>query len=174
MYRYCFCKTMILIGLLLVATVNTSYAGDNQAETVAAALIMQLVTFEKSLMSSDKDMKIHVVGSTALADALKKSVGWQIAKRKLSQVTVSNALPEERPDILCVTDSKIISEVIEYTRKEKIFSLTTDPKLVKKGISLGVSVDNNGKQKIIVNMTASSKEGLDWNPAILKVAKVVK
>jgi len=37
------------------------------------------------------------------------------------------------------------------------------------GISLGIGLED-GKPKILLNLSASKDEGIDWNPAILKIA----
>jgi hypothetical protein len=166
-------KATLLLGLLLLAAFSASDASDAPPD-VASKLVIQLVTFEKTLMSTEGEMTIHVVGSAELASALKNSVGWQLGKRKLSKVTSSNALPTEAPDVLFLCDKNKLSEVIEYTRKEQIFSMTNIPKLVKKGVSLGIGVGGKGQPTVTLNLSASKAEGLDWNPAILKIAKTVK
>ncbi|HDL01881.1 MAG TPA: DUF4154 domain-containing protein [candidate division Zixibacteria bacterium] len=163
----------VLLSVVILSTATTSYAGD-APPNMASGLIMQLLTFEKSLMSTGGDISIHVVGSTGLADELKKSIGWKISKCTLSKVTESDALPTSQVNILVIADAKIVSKAIEYTRSNKVLSITNKPELVEKGISLGIGMNDSGGQSITLNMTASKKEGLDWNPAILKIAKAVK
>ncbi len=165
--------TFFLVGLLLIVSTYTVKASEPPPEIVSA-LIIKLMPFEQTLMSGNGDMTIHVIGSTALADALQKVVGWQIGSRKLGTVTVSDNLPSEKPDVLCITDEKILIEAIEYSRKEKILSMTNDLELVKKGVSLGIGVNEKGKPSISLSLESSKKENLNWNSAVLKIAKTIK
>lgn len=166
-------KTIILLGILLMLT-STTIRAEDAPPNMASGLILQMLTFEKKLMATGGDLSIHVVGSTALADELKKSIGSSIAKCKLSKVTASDALPTEPINILIISDAGIVSEAIKYTRTNKIISITNKPELVKKGVSLGIGMNDTGGQSLTVNMAASKEEGLDWKPAILKIAKAVK
>ena len=125
-------------------------------------------------MATGGDLSIHVVGSSALADELKKSIGSPIAKCKLSKVTESNDIPTEIVNVLVVADAKKVDQAIAYTRSNKIISITNKPELVKKGISLGIGMNETGGQSLTVNMAASKEEGLSWKPVILKIAKAVK
>ena len=163
----------LLLGIMMFSSSSNSRAADAPAFMVSG-LIMQMLTFEKSLMSKSGDLSIHVVGSKAIADELTKSIGTPIAKCKLSKVTQSNDLPKEKIDVLVIADPDMVDKAIAYTRAEKILSITSKPELVEKGVSLGIGMNETGGQSIIVNMTASKEEGLDWKPAILKIAKAVQ
>lgn len=174
MKSLCWTKTLFLMGTLLIAITGSGYASEAIPDEVAAALIVKLVPMEKGLMSIGGDIVIHVIGSPTLADALRKAVGKPIGKCKLSKVTDGDDLPTEKPAVLILADAAKISEAIEYTYKEKVLSVTNKPELVEKGISLGMGIGDNGKPKILLNMTASVEEELDWNPAILKIAKTIK
>ena len=153
-----------------MVAINSGYTADAPPK-MATALILKLVGLEKELMSSDSELTIHVVGSPAMAATFHKVLGLSIGKYKVSMVTASDDLPSEKPSVLCLSDTTKLSETIEYTRREKVLSVTNIPELVAKGISLGVGVGDNGKPEILLNMSSSVKEGLDWDPAILKIIK---
>jgi hypothetical protein len=51
--------------------------------------------------------------------------------------------------------------------------MTGIPDLVPKGISLGIGL-SGGKPKILLNLSSSKDEGIDWNHAILKVSTIFK
>jgi YfiR/HmsC-like len=166
-------RFLLLVLAILVFAGNTSYSSEAPPK-IAAALISKLLVLEKSLMSKDGDMVIYVIGSKKLADALKKSEGKKLGKRTLGKVVYSDVLPNEKPDVLCISTESVLTGAIEYTRKEKVLSITNKSKLVAKGVSLGIGIGDNGKPKILLNVTASGEEGLDWNPAIMKIAKTTK
>lgn len=55
-----------------------------------------------------------------------------------------------------------------------MLTVTNDPGIVSDGATLGVVVGDDGKPKILLNLTSSVEEGVDWNPAIMKVAQTIK
>ena len=54
-----------------------------------------------------------------------------------------------------------------------MLSITGNPDLASKDVSLIVGI-SNGKPKILLNLSSSKGEGIEWNPAILKVAATIK
>lgn len=165
-------KMLFLAGLLQVPVTCSVYAADAPPK-IAAAIIVKLAAFEQKMMSVEGDIAIQVLGSSEVGDALKTFTGNSIGKRKLASITVNDLLPTEKPDILWLTDETKINETINYTRKEHVLSVTNKPELVKQGISLGIGIGDDGKPTILINIAASKKEGLKWNPAILKMATIV-
>ena len=165
--------TMLCTGMLLLVAAGDGLAADAPPD-VASALIIKLVALEKSLVGVGGDIVIHVMGSPAIAEALSKAVGIDIGKGKLAKVTGGDVLPASKPTIICLSDASKLAEVTAYTRKEKVLSVTNMPDLVGKGISLGIGVGESGKPEVTLNTTASKAEGLNWNPAIMKIAKIVK
>ena len=168
-----FIAIFLLAGLIHLSMTTITKAAEAPPD-MASGLIMQMLTFEKSLMATGGDLTIHVIGSSAIADELRKSIGSSIAKCKLTVVTSSNDVPTEKVSVLVIADSKKVDKAIEYTRAKQIISITNNPDLVKKGISLGIGMNDTGGQSLLLNMTASKAEGLNWKPAILKIAKAVK
>ena len=67
-----------------------------------------------------------------------------------------------------------IEEALEYTLSNKILSVTGDPNLMDRGITLGFGIGDDSKPKIVLNPQSAAQEGLEWNPAIFKIAKTVK
>ena len=163
----------VLLSLLLICSTTTLQA-EIAPPNMASGLILQFLAFEKNLMSTDTEMKIHIIGDQDLADEMKKSIGTKIGNRNLSSITNSNSLPSDEIDVLIISNDKKIDEAIAYTRKNKIPSITNNPELVEKGISLGVGMNETGGQVILVNLSATVEENLDWKPVILKIAKTVK
>lgn len=141
---------------------------------VIAALIVKLAGFEKNISGNAGDITIYVLGAADVANELKKGIGKQIGNATLKSVETGNNLPTNKPAILHVGDASKAQEAIQYTRSNKILSTTGQPNLVTDGVTLGIGVGEDGKPKILLNLTSSVEEGLDWNPAIMKVAKTIK
>jgi hypothetical protein len=55
-----------------------------------------------------------------------------------------------------------------------VLSSTASLNFVKKGISIGFGISNEGTPEIWVNLKASKEEGLDWSTILLKIAKTIQ
>ncbi|PWB75292.1 hypothetical protein C3F09_02725 [candidate division GN15 bacterium] len=163
----------VLAAVVLVVAAGSVCAAKDAPPDVASALIIKLLALEKNL-AAGSEVSIHVIGSPALAEAFSKAVGIPIGAAKLGKVTGGDILPPAKPSVVCLADAAKASMVTEYTRREKVASVTCAPKAVEAGIALGVGVGDDGKPEVLLNMAASKAEGLNWNPAILKVARTVE
>lgn len=141
--------------------------------SVAAAMLLKVAVFEKNV-SSTGEINIFVLGADEVADELKKGVGKPVGKSTLKSVDTGSDLPSSKPTILFCGDAAKLDDVLGYCKSNKVLSVTGAPENVSKGIALGFGVGEDNKPKILLNLTASSECGLDWNPAILKVAQTVK
>ena len=97
-----------------------------------------------------------------------------IGQANIKNVESGNNLPSTTPSILFVCDKSKVDEAIKYTQDNKILSATNLPDLVTGGVTLGFGVGDDNKPKILLNINSSAKEGLNWNPAIMKVAQIIK
>ncbi len=162
-----------VVGIALTLVVGSLCVAKDAPPDVASALLIKLLAMEKNL-SAAGEVSIHVIGSPALAEAFSKAAGIPIGGAKLGKVTGGDVLPSYKPTVICLADASKAATVTEYTRREKVASITCAPQAVSAGVSLGVGVGDDGKPEVLLNMAASKAEGLNWNPAILKVAKTVE
>jgi hypothetical protein len=137
--------------------------------SIAAAMLVKVMSFEKTV-GSKSEVSIYVIGSEDVASELKKGIG----KANIKNVEVGPELPANVPSVLFVADASKLDAAMAFTHKNKILSVTGMPELVSKGITLGFGVGDDSKPKILLNLSASVEEGLDWNPAILKIAKTIQ
>ena len=166
-------KLFSLILLTLISsTVIFAQATDAPAN-VAAAITAKLIAFEKNISGTAQDISIYVMGDAAVAAEYKKAIGKNIGKATLKKVDSGDGVPTSKPNILFVGKSANVGKALEYSRANKILSITGIVDYVNKGVTLGVGVEG-GKPKILLNLSSSSDEGLDWNPAIIKIAKTIK
>ncbi len=156
--------------LMPFVLISLAYGEDKAPPEIQAALFVKLLGFDKNLSGN---ISICVIGAPEFAAEMKKGVGKEIGSAKLASVSENAALPSEKPAVIYLGDASKLSEVMSYTRANKILSITGISELVEKGISLGIGVFE-GKPKVLLNMTSSKEEGRDWNPAILKVAKTIQ
>jgi hypothetical protein len=140
---------------------------------LAAALLVKLAAFEKRIAASG-EVTVYVLGDSKAAAEFQKCIGAPIGPSKLARVASGAALPSETPSILFVGEKADVKAAVGYAKTRKILSAAADPARVVEGVSLGVGVGADGKPKIVLNLSSSSEEDLEWNPAILKLAKTVR
>lgn len=162
-----------LIFLILTAFILNSLNAFSQKEApaaIAAALTLKLAGFNKNLSG---DVTIYVLGDATVASELKKGVGKPIGGGKLVKVETGDAIPSGKPAILYIGSVSKSQDAINYARSNKIMTITGIPSIVNQGASLGIGVGDDGKPKILLNLSGSAEEGIDWNPAIMKVAQTI-
>lgn len=166
-------KITLAAGLacLLCSAIALAALTEPPADVVAA-FVIKLSALEKNISSTGSDITVYVIGAPAVAAELEKGVGKAIGSSKLGSVKSGDSLPSEKPSILYVGNADMADQAIAYARSKKILTVTGVPDLFVKGTSLGIVIGSDGKPKVLLNKTASSAEGLNWNPAIIKIAEV--
>jgi len=135
---------------------------------IQSALFVKVLAFNKAI-SDGGDVKIHVIGAPDFAAELRGAIGMAIGSAKLTAVTEGPDLPASKPSAIYLGEPSKLGKVLSYTKANRVLSMTGAPDLVPKGVTLGIGV-GDGKPKVLLNLTSSKEEGIDWNPAILKVA----
>jgi hypothetical protein len=139
--------------------------------SVQAALIIKLIGFEKKI-SAAGEVTIFVMGSPEVAAELEKKIGRKIGKSKLANVVAASGAPPDGAHAIYIAGQAQLQEGIGFARSKKILSITGDSSLIDQGVTLGLGVEG-GKPKFILNLSASKDEGLEWRPAILKIASTI-
>jgi len=160
--------------ILLLSTAQPGFSEDIEAAPapLQAALFLKLLAFDKNIATSGT-VSIYVVGSPEFAAEMKKAEGKPVGTATLGKISEGTAVPAEKPSVIYLGSDASITELLAYTKGNKVLSITGNPALVSKDVSLGVGT-SGGKPKIMLNLSASKDEGIDWNPAILKVAATIK
>ncbi|MCK5146859.1 YfiR family protein [bacterium] len=167
-------RTFLIVSFMLMIMVLQLHAQATDAPAnVAAALLVKVAIYEKTISGSAQDVSIYVLGDAAVAAELRKGVGKPIGKATLKSVESGDGLPAVKPNILFITDPSKLTEALEYTQSNDILSATNKPDLVARGVTLGIGIAG-GKPRILLNLSSSVEENLDWNAAIMKVAKTIK
>lgn len=145
----------------------------NAPPSIVAAMVVKVIPFEKNL-SNSTDISIYVLDAPEVARELEKAIGVSVGSATLKTVESGKALPSARPSLIYCDAVSRLPEVLAYSQGNKILSTTGHPDLVNQGVTLGFGIGDDNKPKIVLNLNSSLEEGLDWNPAILKIAKIVK
>jgi len=139
---------------------------------IQAALFLKLLGFNNDIAKGG-NITIHVVNSETFAKAMGRAIGKQIGNSKLAAVNNRSGLPVEKPSVLYIGDTNSLDELLNYTRVNKVLSITGRPDMVRRGVTLGVGV-SGGKPKILLNLASLKREGVKINPALLKIAQIIK
>ncbi len=137
-----------------------------------AALFLKLLAFDKNI-SSGGTVTIYVIDAPEFAAEMKKAEGKPIGGAKLEKVIAGDNVPSDKPSIIYIGTEGKLAAALNYTKENKILSITGNPDLVSKNVTLAVGT-SGGKPKIMLNLSSTKDEGIEWNPAILKVAATIK
>lgn len=146
-----------------------AHAQETAPAKIQATLFYKLLSFYTNL--GNDSFALHVVGAPDVHQELKKLEGMKVGKAILGQVTSSDELPSNGAKVVYV--GKNVPQITEFTQANKVLSITGTPEYVEAGVTLGIGVIDE-KARIILNLTSTKKEGVVWNPAILKVSTKVQ
>jgi len=165
-------KRRIITTILLVSAVTAFglpvMAQSKAPAKIQAALFMKLLGFYTNL--GGDPFTIHVVGAPDVAAHLKEFIGKNAGKATLKDVTEGSGPPSGKAQVVYVGSDP--SSITAYCQSNKILSITGIPKFVSEGVTLGVGVENK-KPKILLNLSSTKAEDVNWNPKILKVASTI-
>jgi hypothetical protein len=161
-----------LIGLSILARTAVCEDIGTAPAALQAALFLKLLAFNKNISASGA-ITIYVVGSPDFAAEMKKAEGKPVGGATIGKVVEGTGVPSEKPSVIYIGSESSLAQILAYTKGNKILSITGIPDLVSKNVTLAVGT-SEGKPKIMLNLSSSKDEGVDWNPAILKVAATIK
>lgn len=165
-------KAITKMGLIMLLVCSMGFIAPAYAQKappkLQAALFTKLLGFYTNLGAGD--FTIHVVGNPQVAKELKGMVGKKIGKAKLAAVSEGDGPPTNGAKVIYVGAS--VKAITGYSQANGVLTITGEPVYVNDGVTLGVKIEG-GKPKILLNLTSTKAEGVNWNPQILKVASTV-
>jgi hypothetical protein len=163
---------LIIVLMMFFLSIEVS-AQKNAPANIAAALTYKVIKYEKNIESSG-EISIYVLGAADIQSELKKGIDKQIGSSILKSVDGGDGLPASKPSVLFVGSESSLNAALDYSREHKVLTVTNIPGLVALGATLGIGIGDDGKPCILINLTSSVEENLNWNAAIMKVAKTIK
>lgn len=169
----------VLLACALVLTSASSAAADDIDAGLASKIILKILLMDKDLESKTKNkIVVGVIGSDSAYKAFSSLKGQLIDQSRafvVEKVIRYSAPPDngQHPTLIFVGSTADPEAVLSFTRSRKILSATNVPSFVEKGVTVGVTVENN-RPRVLLNLVGSEQEGLNWNPKILKIAKTVR
>ncbi len=166
------CAGLAVLGLAL-----TTRAQNVDVE-LASKIILKIMMLDQDLQKkTGGKIQIGVIGSPQAVAAFTKLKGSAIDKESafsIAGVVAYDAMPpSEKPTFIFVGEGADPVLVTKYTRGNGVLSVTNVASFVEKGVTLGIEMENN-KPKVLLNLTSSESENLNWDPKILKISKTVR
>lgn len=149
---------IVFVFGLIFSVLTTNVQAQKAPANLRAAILVKVLQFEKGFKAGGS---IYVIGDNDLAGQLK-------ASGKFSSVETGGSVPSAKYDAIYCDDAGAVGGVLSYAKKHKAPSITGVLSLVEKGITIGIGVEG-GKPKILMNLSSSNAEGLEWNPAIFNI-----
>jgi len=157
-----------------LVSVFTLTRADEPLPNVAASLALKIISLQKQFATKPEGVTIFVLGDNNVAKALLPYVDQSVGTMRLAKVLSGDGLPTIKPDILFIGDKTKVQEAIRYTRANGVLSMARSEKFIPLGVTLTVYLGQAGKPEITLNMSGALLEGVDVNPATLKVARVAR
>jgi hypothetical protein len=161
-------RTGFFLALFYLAASFTPLYAQKAPANLQAALFTKLLAFYTNL--GGDSFTIHVVGAPDVAEEFKKKIGSKVGKAQLDAVSEGDGPPSNGAKVIYV--GKSVKAITDYSQANKVLTITGEPKFVNDGVTLGVAIEG-GKPKILLNLSATKAEDVNWNPAILKVASTI-
>lgn len=156
------------IALMLVTGLSLPALAQKAPPSLQAALFVKLLSFYTNL--GEGDFTIHVVGAPEVAEALKGQIGKAVGKATLKEISEGDGPPTNGAKVIYV--GKSVKALTGFSQDKKLLTITGEPDFVNEGVTLGVKIEG-GKPKILLNLSSTKAEDVNWNPAILKVASTI-
>ena len=163
--------TRVLGLVFLCCSPAAAQAQDQAPPKLQAALFMRLLPFYTNLGSGPFD--IYVAGAPEVAEEFKFYIGRGVGKATLNSIIKGDGPPTDLDSIKVVYVGKDPGNITAFSQSEKVLSITGVPEFVQQGVTLVVVVES-GKPKIHLNLSSTKAEKIDWNPAILEVAELIR
>lgn len=165
----------VVLFIPIIFALSCPSYGETYGEVplkIQPGFILKILAFNNSI-NSGGNISLYVMNAPEFAAEMKKGIGQKIGRSVLSAVDQGSELPSDKPSVIYIGNTANLDNILKYTRANKIMSITGIPRLVPKGVSLGVGVSSE-KLSILVNIPSSLREGTDWNPAIFRISKLYK
>jgi hypothetical protein len=160
--------------LVISTSIFTLTRADEPLPNVAASLGLKVLSLQKQFAAKPEGITIFVLGDNNVAKAFLSWVDRSVGTMRLAKVFSGEELPAEKPDILFIGDKDKVEEAVRYTRAHGVLSMARTEKFIPQGVTLTVYLGQAGNPEITLNMSGALLEGVEVNPATLKVARVAR
>lgn len=174
--RYCrryVARALTTVVALSMVTWNAALA-DEALPHIVVSVGLKILSMQKQFNGRPDGITVFVLDDANVAKAFQASINAPVGTMKVARVLSGSDLPTEKPDVLFIGGKEKLEAAVAYTRSQKVLSMARNDKFISRGVTLTVYQTPDGKPQITMNMSGALLEGVDVNPATLKVAKATK
>ena len=152
----------------IYAFFSASCFAEELPAKLQVALMQKIIAMENNL-AAKQEVSIYVLDAPKILRLLEREVGLQLGSSKLVKVDTGTTVPEEKYDVIYIGSSAKEKHAVEYAIENQVLTLYPIIEGMNNIGSLGLGI-KSGRPTFLLNIGQSRAEGLDWNPAILKVS----
>ena len=169
-------KNFVFFIALFSLIVFNVYSAEYQKlpSKIQAAFVVKILELNKTICGSESEISIHVMNDIVLYQEFVKMIGMKINGKKLAQVTATedDILPSYIPSVIYIGNTQDLKQILSFTQKEKILSITGNPDLITKNISVSVMM-LEGAPKVLLEIEASKRENMNWESKMIKISRII-
>lgn len=179
-----------LLALLLLA-LNVGAADGSKSRQ--AAILARVLSYELTLDARAQDsVGLAIVYKAGDAASETNAQQWYAAAQELSAIrikgkpffvikvpystaAITHAIDNAGADVVLVADGLAAETpaIAEITRQQGVLSASNDPSHVQKDLTVCVT-EQDGKPKIIINLSAADRESIRFSSNLLRLATIVR
>lgn len=156
-----------------IVSVDALYT-QTTPDKILSALVIKIIQYDRSISEANKNIHIYVWKRASLASEMKSNIGKLLGSSKLTEVTHGNGIPISLPSVIIASPGEGFEEITNYAEKNKILVISDGNWKQSNGASVWISIGDDKKPKITVDINVSLKSAIDWNSALFKVAQVIR
>ena len=160
--------------------------------SLQAAIFYKVLAYDYNIQNkSGSDITIVVItdGKSAgqkgaLSAGFNKLSGQKLGSKTIRIIAIAVAgageleskIQSAGGDIAYLADGssdQVVAKLLQVAQANRISTLCGSEDLTKKGFAIGLTVEG-GKPKIVINLSASQKQGMKLSSKVLRLAKVIK
>jgi hypothetical protein len=176
--RRALCIAAVLLLMMMSVNPAAAQVGKGSPSFTASNLV-KIIAMEKHLSGAGKEVSVYVMNDPDLTAELQKMIGQPIGQATLKEVAGGTKLPDKHVDVIYIGNpddylfnTPLMQAFLQYTKDNKILSVTHEAMLIYKGVALGIG-SMDGTPKFYINLRTSADSGLDWNKAVIKLAETI-
>ncbi|MBN2280099.1 MAG: hypothetical protein JXQ65_05935 [Candidatus Marinimicrobia bacterium] len=118
--------------------------------------------YNREIIQKDK-FSLYIFNNEELAKNFNFYKGQPVGSTVLEEIGSGTGLPETKPTVMFISgEADNVDEIINYGIENKILMITDHPKLLKKGVTVGVGT-YSGDLKLLLNTAAVHGSESAWN-----------
>ncbi len=165
MYSKRVSKSWLRFVALVLFFSSVAFADSKAPEKIQSAMFLKVFAMSTSLSGT---VDVHVMGSSSMASEFEKLSGKTSGKVTIGKVSEGASIPSG-VKIIYVGSEKDLAAALKFAAANGALTISGEPGLSRKGISLSLVVQSN-KPRFLIDRKRNSVEKMTWDGGISKLA----